>query len=163
MTSVLEFGVHMFTRCSIRFKMTHFPAYLGGWAPGGVCIFLEIDQAFEFSFWKTTRRDRVRVFDKFEIPHRVRGLSWNQKKRLDEAEASPSIHVSIHRSLVSPTALDKGDSGIGLSYRLARLHRLAGRSTTLYRSQVNLPVMDYEFGKKLALTALLLFRAQHAL
>ena len=81
MTSVLEFGVHMFTRCSIRFKITHFPAYLGGWAPGGVCIFLEMDPVFEFDFWKTTRRDRVRVFAKFEIPRRVRGLSWNQKKK----------------------------------------------------------------------------------
>ncbi len=29
----------------------------------------------------------------------------SRKKRLGEAEASPSIHVLIHRSLVSPTAL----------------------------------------------------------
>ncbi len=36
-TSVLEFGVHMFTRCSKRFKITHFTAYLLGWVPGGVC------------------------------------------------------------------------------------------------------------------------------
>jgi hypothetical protein len=29
----------------------------------------------------------------------------NHKKSLVDAEASPSIHASIHRSLVSPTAL----------------------------------------------------------
>jgi hypothetical protein len=29
----------------------------------------------------------------------------SRKKRLGEAEASPSIHASINRSLVSPTAL----------------------------------------------------------
>ncbi len=57
-----------------------------------MCIFLEIDRAFEFNFLKTTRRDRVRVFAKFEIPRRVQGPSWNQKKRLGlDPRLDPSI------------------------------------------------------------------------
>jgi hypothetical protein len=32
--------------------------FLGGWAVGGVCIFLEIDRVFRVYFSKTTRRDR---------------------------------------------------------------------------------------------------------
>ena len=39
MTSVLEFGVHMFTRCSKRFKITHFPAYLGGGGRRAGCVY----------------------------------------------------------------------------------------------------------------------------
>jgi hypothetical protein len=72
---------------------------------GGVCIVLELLRVFEFDFWKTTWRDRVRVFAKLEIPRRVRGTSENQKKRLAEAEASAAIQASIKRSLVPPTAL----------------------------------------------------------
>ncbi len=40
----------------------------------------------------------------------------------------------------------KVDSGIGLSLRTARLHRLAGGTTTLCWSQPNFPFRDYEFG-----------------
>jgi hypothetical protein len=97
MTSALEFGVHMFTRCSKRFKITHFPAHLVGWASGGVCIFLEIDRAFELDFWKTTRRDRVRVFRNSKYLVEFEDGAGIRKKG--------SIHASIHRSLVSPTAL----------------------------------------------------------
>ncbi len=39
---------------------------------------------------------------------------------------------------------DKVDSGIGLSYRPARLHRLAGRyASKLCRSQLDSPFRDY--------------------
>jgi hypothetical protein len=37
----------------------------------------------------------------------------NHKKRLVDAEASPSIHALIHRSLVPPTALLWGRRGRG--------------------------------------------------
>ncbi len=53
-------------------------------------------------FWKMTRRDRAR---KFERPRRFRGSNMNHKKRPVDAQASPSIHASIQRSLVPPTAL----------------------------------------------------------
>ena len=50
---------------------------------GRVCftvfIFLELDQSIEVIF-KTTRRDRVRVFAQFEIPRRDRGASSIKKK-----------------------------------------------------------------------------------
>ncbi len=41
---------------------------------------------------------------------------------------------------------DKVNSGIGLSYRPARLHWLADCATNLCRSQLYPPVRDYEFG-----------------
>ncbi len=48
---------------------------------GGVCIVLEIDQAFRVCFWKTTRRVRARVCAKFERPRRFRGSNINHKKK----------------------------------------------------------------------------------
>ncbi len=74
---------------------------------GGVCIFLEIDRAFRVRLSKTTRRDRCRVCAKFESSRRFRGSNMNHKKSLVDADASPSIQASIHRFLVSPTALDR--------------------------------------------------------
>jgi hypothetical protein len=56
------------------------------------------------------RRDRARICAKFERPRRFRGSNMNHKKRLVDAEASSSIHASIHRSLVSPTALGRTHS-----------------------------------------------------
>ncbi len=43
---------------------------------------------------------------------------------------------------------DKVDSGIGLLYRHARLHRQAGRYDNLCRSQQYPPFIDYEFGQR---------------
>ncbi len=57
---------------------------------------------------------------------------------------------TISRKLVAKFIVsdwgDKVGSGIGFSYRPARLHRLAGRYDNLGRSQQYLPFRDFEFG-----------------
>ncbi len=53
------------------------------------------------NFWKSTRRDRVRVFAKFEIPRRVRGSSLNQEKKARRCRGlalDPCLDSSISRS-----------------------------------------------------------------
>jgi hypothetical protein len=72
---------------------------------GGVCIAIELDRAIEIIFGKLLGEiefeflRNLKYLVEFEERARIR------KKRLVEAKASPSIHASIHRSLVPPTAL----------------------------------------------------------
>jgi hypothetical protein len=115
-TSHLQFQVHMLTICFKRVQNPHFLGIFRGGA-GSVqeyylgrvlyTVVLEIDRAFRVRFSKSTRRDRCRVCAKFESSRQFRGSNMNHKKSLVDADASPSIHASIHRSLVSPTALAK--------------------------------------------------------
>jgi hypothetical protein len=55
----------------------------------------------------------------------------------------------------------KVDSGIGLLYRHARLHRQEGRYDNLCRSQLNPPFRDYEFGHRPIATLALAVRRQN--
>jgi hypothetical protein len=50
MTSHLGFRVHMFTICAQKVQKLHNSSLFRG--VGEVCIFLEIDRAFEFAFGK---------------------------------------------------------------------------------------------------------------
>ncbi len=72
---------------------------------GGVCIFLEIDRAFEFDFGKLLGEIEFEFLRNSKYLVEFEDRAGSRKKRLGEAEASPSIHALIHRSLVSPTAL----------------------------------------------------------
>jgi hypothetical protein len=97
---------HVLNTCAQNLHGTHYSRNFRGvgcW--GGVCIFLEIVQAFRGCLSKTARRGRCRVCAKFESSRRFRGSNMNPQKSLVDADASPSIHASIHRSIVSPTAL----------------------------------------------------------
>ena len=63
-------------------------------------------------------------------------------------EITAKSNIVLSSRIHSPWLGDKVDSVIGLSYRPARQHRLTGRydkSTTLCRSQLYIPVRDYEF------------------
>jgi hypothetical protein len=103
MISHLELRVQMFTICAQNSpETTHSSLF---WGVGRGVYIPRNRSSVRLRFWKTNQRDWVRVCAKFEIPRRFRGSSLNQKKRLVDAEASPSIHASIHRSLVPPTAL----------------------------------------------------------
>jgi hypothetical protein len=68
---------------------------------GGVCIVLKL----EIIFGKLLGIIEYEFLRHLKYLDRDRGARKNQKKRLVEAEASPSFLVSIHRSLVPPTAL----------------------------------------------------------
>ncbi len=109
MTSLLEFRVQMFTICFQKSpKTTHSRSFRG---VGGVCIFLELDRAIEIIFGKLLGEiefeflGNLKYLVEFEERARIR------KKRLVEAEASPSIHALFHRSLVPPTALQRIRAG----------------------------------------------------
>jgi hypothetical protein len=71
---------------------------------------------------------------------------------VEMVKSNQSAHVVAATALakfIVPDWRDKVDSGICMvvmSYRPTRLHRLAGRATTLCRSQLYHPVRDYEFG-----------------
>ncbi len=88
---------HVLNTCAQNLHGTHNSRNFRGvgcW--GGVCIFLEIHRAFRVRLSKTARRDRCRVCAKFESSRRFRGSNMNHKKSLVDADASPSIHASIH-------------------------------------------------------------------
>ncbi len=55
-------------------------------------------------------------------------------------------HSTPLAKFIVPDGRDNVNSGIGLSYRHARLHRLAGRYDNLCRSWLSPPVRHCEFG-----------------
>ncbi len=87
---------------SKRLQVTHFLDYLGWWAG---CIYSSNSIERSRQFLENFSARSSWSFCEIEIPRRVRGKTLIRKKKLVEAEASPSIHVSIHRSLLPPTAL----------------------------------------------------------
>jgi hypothetical protein len=90
MTSVLEFGVQMFNRCSIGCGCV----YSSKSIERSSLIFGKLLGEIELEFLRNSK-----YLVEFEDRAGIR------KKRFGEAEASPLIHASILRSLVSPTAL----------------------------------------------------------
>jgi hypothetical protein len=62
-------------------------------------------ERFEFAFRKLLGEIKAEFVQNLKGPVDFEVRTWITKKRLFDAEALPSIHASIHRSLVSPTAL----------------------------------------------------------
>ncbi len=72
---------------------------------GGVCIVLELNRAIEIIFGKLLGEIEFEFLRNLKyLVEFEEGVDLG-KKKLVEAEASPSIHASIHQSLVPPTAL----------------------------------------------------------
>ena len=71
---------------------------------GGVSIFLESNRAFEFDFGKLLGKIEFGFLRNSKYLVEFEDRAGSRKKRLGEAEASPSIHASIHQSLFSLTA-----------------------------------------------------------
>ncbi len=101
MTSLLKFR----SRCVIiwvpKSKIPHLQEYLGGGRPGWGLYSPRTRLSDRDNFWKTTRRDRARVFAKFEIPRRVRGTSPFRKKKACRGRGlalDPRLDPSIPRS-----------------------------------------------------------------
>ncbi len=103
--------------------------------------------SWKFSFlWNSPKRIRRKSRIRLYGAH----SSWQLRKKCEVCctwiDQLVQNAVSYKWNYQVPDWGDKVNSGIGLSYRPARLHRLAGLCmTTLCRSQLYPSIRDYEF------------------
>jgi len=82
------------------------PGILGGWAVGAGCVYSSSSfEPFEVVYQKLLGEVDAEFVRNLKVLVDFEGSNMNDKKSLVDADASPSIQASIHRSLVSPTAL----------------------------------------------------------